>query len=113
MTEIDTYLSHIPEPQRGALEHVRELFQQTAPDAEEVISYGMPGFKYKGKYLGGVNMFKNHLSFFPTNEPVATYQEQLQGFTLSTGTVQFTPDHPIPDELVVAMIRCRMDAINK
>ena len=38
---IDEYLFDIPENQRLALEEIRQIIRETAPDAEEVISYGI------------------------------------------------------------------------
>lgn len=35
------------------------------PDAEQCISYGVPGFKIDGKTIAGFAAFKNHLSYLP------------------------------------------------
>ena len=50
MSVIDDYLRNVPEPQKSALEHVRLVIKEAIPDAEDVITYAMPGFKYKKKY---------------------------------------------------------------
>jgi uncharacterized protein YdhG (YjbR/CyaY superfamily) len=100
MSVIDNYLYPIAAPKRAELEKIRKL--------EEVISYGMPGFKYEGKYLLGFNAFKDHLSLFPTSEPIEAFKNELTGFTLSKGTIQFTVEHPIPETLVKDIIRHRL-----
>ena len=46
MSAVDDYLATIPEPQKGALERVRQFVRRTVPEAEEGTSYGMPAFKY-------------------------------------------------------------------
>lgn len=51
MSVIDEYLQNVSEPQKSELLRIRQLIKETLPDVEEVISYAMPGFKYKGKYL--------------------------------------------------------------
>src|SRR5882672_11738724 len=101
MTVIDDYLNTISSPQKEELERIRAQVKQLAPEAEEVITYGMPGFKYKGKYLISFSAFKDHLSLFPGAGPIEELKDPLQAYTLSKGTIQFTLDHPLSDELLV------------
>jgi uncharacterized protein YdhG (YjbR/CyaY superfamily) len=112
MTVIDTYLNDVSAQQRKALERVRTLIRTHVPDAEECMSYGMPGFTYKGKYLAGFSAFKDHLSFFPTAEPIETLAHTLTSFKTSKGTVQFTLANPIPDDLLLKLIDVRVQSIN-
>src|SRR5215831_1299714 len=97
MSLIDEYLMQLGVPERAALERIRRIVHETVPEAEEVIGYGMPGFKYRGKYLVGFSAFKNHLSLFPASGPVEAFKEQLRDFNLSKGTVQFTLEKPLPE----------------
>ncbi len=113
MAAIDNYLNKISPAEKEALERIRRIIHTTVPEAEEVISYGMPGFKYKGKYLAGFNAFKDHLSFFPTSSPVEAFKDQLEDFELSTGTVQFTVEHPIPESVIKDMVLYRVANIEK
>ena len=113
MNQVDEYLSKFAAPQKSELERIRKVIKQAAPDAEEVISYGMPGFKYQGKYLAGYNAFKDHLSFFPTAEPVDKLAAKLSAYKLSKGTIQFTLGNPIPAELIKDLVKIRLDNILK
>ncbi len=45
---IDRYLDKVPEPFRELLRHVREVVRRVAPDAEEIITYSMPGIGQNG-----------------------------------------------------------------
>jgi uncharacterized protein YdhG (YjbR/CyaY superfamily) len=38
---------------------------------------------------------------------------KLGGYSLSKGTVRFTPDSPVPDDVVADMVRLRMAEIRK
>ncbi len=100
MSVIDSYLANVSEPQRAELERVRRIVAATVPDAEEVITYAMPGFKYRGKYLIAFAAFKDHLSVFPGAGAVAGLQDQLGDFRLSKGTVQFTLERPLPEAII-------------
>jgi uncharacterized protein YdhG (YjbR/CyaY superfamily) len=113
MTIIDEYLNEIPIPERTALERIRQIIKQTLPDTEEVISYGMPGFKYKNRYLAGFAPFKDHLSFFPAARPIAAMEKELGAFKLSKGTIQFTLDNQIPETIIKQLVMIRADQIDK
>ena len=45
---IDQYIASRPEAEREDLEAIRAAIRAGAPDAEEVISYGIPAFKLNG-----------------------------------------------------------------
>ena len=106
MSVIDDRLAKIEDPERKqALEHVRDIMRQEVPDAEEVISYGIPAFKYKGRAVGGFDNFTHHLSYFPWGtEAVKKYADELEGFELTKSSIHFTPDHMIPDSLLKKLI---------
>lgn len=112
MSVVDDYLETVPAPQRVVFEAIRRIAHKTIPQVEEAISYGMPAFKYKGKYVAGFYAYKDHLSFFPTAAPIEEFKDKLAGYKTSSGTIQFTADHPIPDILLTALIQHRVDAIN-
>lgn len=112
MSAIDNYIAKVSDPQKTELERIRAIVKSATPDTVEVISYGMPGFKYRGKYLAGYAAFKDHLSLFPTAEPVEELKDKLSGYKLSKGTIQFTVEHPIPEALIKELVQIRMAAIS-
>ena len=108
-TTVDEYLAGVPPAQRVVLERVRRIIQETAPDAEETLSYGMPAYMLHGQRLLYFAAYKNHLSLFGN---VGALEEQLGAFSLShKGTVRFTATHPLPDDLVKAIVLHRLAAI--
>ncbi len=111
MTVIDTYLKSVNGSDAAELDRIRQIVLKTVPNVEEVISYGMPGFKYKGKYLMGMNAFKDHISIFPTSGPVDSMKGKLGKYKISKGTIQFTVENPLPDQLIVQILKLRMTAI--
>jgi len=108
VTTVEEYLNLFPKEQRDALEKLRQVIKAAAPKAEEVISYGMPGYKQNGVlvYFGG---FKNHCSFFPASYAVIKqFAEDLKDYKISKGTVQFPLDKAIPSTLVKKMVMTRI-----
>lgn len=112
MSVVSDYLQTTSEPQKTALARVSEVIKATCPDAAEVITYGMPGYKYKGKYLIAFSAFKDHLSVFPGSGAIETYTQELSKFKTSKGTIQFTPESPLSDELLKKIIANRMNDID-
>lgn len=113
MSAVDEYLKKIEPEQKAELERIRRIVRKNYPDAEEAISYGMPAFRYKGKYFVGFNAFKDHLSLFPASNAIYELKDKLGSFKLSKGTIQFTLDNPIPDELVKEILAIRAGDIDK
>jgi uncharacterized protein YdhG (YjbR/CyaY superfamily) len=109
--KVDAYLAARPPDQAAALQDLRETILEVVPNAEEAISYAIPGVKYKGKGLVWYAAFKAHCSFFP-GAKVEGYASELAGYKLHKGTIQFTPDHPLPKELVQRMVRHGMSDID-
>lgn len=112
MNKIDEYLQNLTDPERNALERIRQIVRENVPNIEECISYGIPGFKYNGKYLLGFAAFKNHLSLFPTSAPISMLKEKLQEYKIAKGTIQFTLTNPISDNLIKQLIRVRLHDID-
>lgn len=104
--EVDQHLAKIPQPQRATLEALRKTMRELLPDAEEVISYGFPGYKLNGKIIGGFDAYKNHCSYFPHSSLViSALEKELAGYQTSKGTLQFPIDKPLPKSLVKKLIK--------
>jgi len=111
MSVVDTYLNELPAPQRKELERIRKIVRKYYPEAREAISYGMPAFKYDGKYLVAYWAFKEHMSLFPTNGPIEALQSKLSDYTTSKGTIQFTLKKPLPEPLIAEILQARVRTI--
>jgi uncharacterized protein YdhG (YjbR/CyaY superfamily) len=95
---VDEYLAALPEDQQQALEKVRQ----------EVISYQIPTYKYKGP-LVHFAAFKNHLSFVVVSKSIAQlFEKELAPFKSSGRTVHFTAEKPIPTALIKKIVKERM-----
>jgi len=112
MSVIDDYLDRFSGSEKAELEKIRSIVVKTVPEAEEVITYGMPGFKYKGKYLIAFSAFRDHIGLFPTSGPIETLNHKLTNFKTSKGGIQFTPAKPIPESLVKDILITRMNEIS-
>jgi uncharacterized protein YdhG (YjbR/CyaY superfamily) len=104
---VDDYLAALPEEARATLEKIRKTIKAAAPKATEVISYQMPMYKYHGM-LVGFAAFKDHCSFFPGANPVATFKDELKAYKTSKGTIRFPIGKPLPAALVKKLVKARI-----
>lgn len=99
------YLAALPAEQRKALEHLRKQILAAAPGADEHFGYGLPGFKYNGHPMLYIGAAKNHCALYGA-VPIG-FKDRLKDFTVSTGTIQFTPENPLPAVLVKDIVKAK------
>lgn len=113
MGEVDDYFDSLDDETRTAFERVRDLAMAAAPDAEQGVGYGMAALRYRGKPLLGFQAAKQHLAIYPFSPPaIDAVRERLVGFRLSKGTIRFTADTPLPDDVVRDLVRARLHEID-
>lgn len=110
---IDRYVAGLPPDQQVVLQDLRQTVATVAPDAVEALSYGMPAFRYHDHMLVWYMGAKAHCSLFPTAAVIEAHRADLAGYALSKGTIQFTPEHPLPADLVASVVRDRMARIDR
>jgi uncharacterized protein YdhG (YjbR/CyaY superfamily) len=113
MTDIDTYLARIEDYQRDEFERVRKIVKREVPEAEETISYGIPTFTYKGKYLLYFGAFKKHMSLFPGSYLIDELADELKDFKMSKGTIQYSKDMVVPESVIKKLITMRKGELDK
>jgi uncharacterized protein YdhG (YjbR/CyaY superfamily) len=109
---VDAYLAALPEVQRAPLEALRAAIRAEAPEAIEGIAYQMPAFYANGRLLVSYAAFRHHLSLFPASGAVtAKLGAVLRRHLSGKGTIKFTPDDPLSDDLVRQIVRIRRDEL--
>lgn len=106
---VEDYLASVSKKDKEVLENLRNTIKSAAPQSEEVISYGIPTYKYNGP-LVHFAAFKNHLSFYVINKSLLdTFKGELKDYKISGTTVHFTAENPLPEEFVKKIIKKRME----
>ena len=110
---VDEYIAAQPEAVRPKLEQVRVAIRSAAPEAEEDIGYQMPGYKLHGKPMLYFASFKEHYSLFAASGTFfATLEDELSGYELRKGTVQFPLTKPVPVKLISRIAKLRAATIS-
>ena len=112
MKSIEESLAALPQPERDALQRVIDIARRLAPDAVDGVSYGVPALKVNGSPLIAVAASAGHLSVYPFSPAaIDAVRAHLGGFSLSKGTIRFTPEHPVPDDVLEQIVAARLAEI--
>jgi uncharacterized protein YdhG (YjbR/CyaY superfamily) len=99
----------LPEDRRAAMETMRATIRTAAPDATEVITYKMPGFKRNGRFLVSYDAFKDHYSLFPASSGVVEgLTDEITPYLSGRGTIRFPADQPLPTDLIRRIVEIRV-----
>jgi uncharacterized protein YdhG (YjbR/CyaY superfamily) len=108
-SSVDEYMASLPDDKRSAMETLRATIRAAAPDADEVITYKMPGFKTHGQFLVSYDAYKTHYSLFPaSDEVVKGLGAAIEPYLAGKGTIRFPVSRPIPVDLVRQIIEIRL-----
>ncbi|MBU1010699.1 MAG: DUF1801 domain-containing protein [Bacteroidetes bacterium] len=107
LSTVDQYIAGFSEEIRRLIQQMRSTVRQAAPEAEEVLSYQMPAYKYHGivVYFAA---HKHHIGFYPLTSAMNAFSMELSAYVTSKGTVQFPYDKPLPLDLIARMVAFRM-----
>ena len=104
---MEEYIGQFPLQTQTLLTELRNTIKQYAPEAQEIISYNMPAYKYKGMlvYFAG---YKNHIGLYPTASGVKVFEKELAKYKTSKGAIQFPLDKSLPLPLIKKIIKYRV-----
>ncbi len=97
-----TYIAAAPESLRPLLVQLHEQLARILPDAEEVISYKMPGFAIGKSIIAGYAAFSKQCGLYVSPGSIETHSDDIAeaGLKATKTGVTFSPSKPIPDKLV-------------
>ncbi len=106
---VDAYFESLTDEQGAALRRLREAIAAAAPQAEEGITYSMPGFLLHGHGFVSYAAFNDHYSLFPMgSEAIAAHRQELGSRVTGKGTIRFEYGEPLPAALVKKVVRTRL-----
>jgi uncharacterized protein YdhG (YjbR/CyaY superfamily) len=106
---VEAYLSSLDPERRAPLQELREAIAAAAPEADEGITYGMPGFLVNGRGLVGYMAFERHYSFFPMSPAaIDAHRDELGDLVTGKGTISFDYGRRLPVRLVKKVVKTRL-----
>ncbi len=106
---VEGYIRSFPMVVQELLKQMRAAILENAPGAEEGIAYQMPAYRLNGKPLVYFAGFKNHIGFYATPTGHAEFAKELSGYKKGKGSVQFPLGQPLPIDLIVRIIKFRVE----
>ena len=104
---VDEYIALAEPKVKKALKDIRKTIKTTAPKAEEVISYQIPGYKYHGM-LVFFAAWKDHISLYPAPWSADSLKKEMSAYEGSKGTIKFPIGEPMPLALIKKMVKYRV-----
>lgn len=105
---VENYISAQPEFIQPLLHQMRQIIRQVIPNANEIISYGMPAYKMHG-VLVYFAANKNHIGFYPTGSPIIVFKDELAAYKTSKGAIQFPVNESLPTDLIQKIVAYRVN----
>lgn len=106
-TSVDDYMAQFPPDIPSILRQIRAVIRETAPEAEEKISYAMPGYFLNGG-LVWFGAYKHHIGLYPLTEAMMQAIPELAAYKGTKGSVHFPLDQPVPYDLVRKIVQVRL-----
>jgi uncharacterized protein YdhG (YjbR/CyaY superfamily) len=114
VASVDDYIASQPEAVRDILERVRGAIRKAVPEAEEVISYGMPTYKLDGDRFLYFAVWKRHYAIYAaTQEVVAAFRDELVAYEIAKGTIRFPLSEPVPVKLIGRIAKFRAKEVEE
>ena len=96
-------------PHRKTMLAMRKIILELVPEAEEVVSYGMPAFRYKGKVVAGLMAAKNHVGYYPFSGSVLSlFDEELKKYSKTKSALHVPVDSPLSKAIIKKLLNARI-----
>ena len=100
----------------SSVERIYAIASAEVPEAEQGLGYGMPALVYRRKPLVSVMRAKKHIGVYPFSPAAVTAVADAlaghPGIGIDKGTIRYQPEHPLPDDVVRALIAARREQID-
>lgn len=112
---VDEYIQNQPEDTQKTLLALRAIIKKTIPDTQELFNYDMPAYTLviNGKRDKQIMIagYKNFVGFYTGNSILEHFSEALAGYKVGKASVQFPNNQPLPEDLIVEIIKFKKRTI--
>lgn len=113
-TSVDEYIDSFSPEVKELLVSIRKIISEEIPNAEQVISYNIPCFKFNGNYIIYFSGWKNHIALYPfSSDMQKAFKESVNYNTSGKGTIQFKLTDPLPLKFIRKIVQFRLKETTK
>ena len=98
-TTVEQYIRAAPREGQAHLRRLRAILKSVAPDAEEVIKWGVPFF-VEPRFLFAFSAHKAHASLAATPTALEPFRDDLGGYEATKNMLRIPYEMPVPEALV-------------
>ena len=102
--EVDAYLDHLEPERRRALEALREIIRESAPEADENMKYRMPTYG-EDPIVCAMASQKHYMSLYLDTELVEKYRSELDHLNLGKSCVRFRKLEDVPLDVIRRILK--------
>lgn len=113
LSEVEAYFANLDPIARPALESLRQTIREAAPEATEVLSYGMPAFTHHGQRFVYYAAWKAHCSVYGLVDVLDQFKREVAAYRTPKGMLKFALDEPLPTKLLLELIRARLGELQQ
>lgn len=100
MNPIENYILQQPQEHQERLFYLDKIITESLSDmTQKKISWGMPTYHRKHHIIHFARN-KHHIGLYPGPDAIIYFEEQLKDFKYSKGTIQFSDEKELPEELI-------------
>jgi len=102
--EVEAYFQALAPERRSALEELRSLILEVAPDVVETMKYRMPTYEYED-VLCSLASQKHYMSLYMDTGIVEKYREKLAGLSVGKSCIRFKRLEDLPLDTIRQMLK--------
>jgi uncharacterized protein YdhG (YjbR/CyaY superfamily) len=114
---VEVYFENQAEKTRESLKELKECILTAVPEAIEMFNYDIPAYALVkgGKREEQIMIagYKKHVGLYPHPTVMEKFDKELEDYKKGKGSVQFPIDKPLPKELIIKMVKYRMELLKK
>lgn len=113
MDSIQEYINQFHPQIQEQLNCIRNIIIQSAPNATEKLSWGVPTYMQNG-FLVQFAGYKNHIGFYCSPTTIKHFHKELESYkTNSKNTIHFLYSQELPIQLIKDIVRYRISENQK
>ena len=98
------YVARVPDASRPLFDEIRALVQDELPDAKEVLSYGLVGYRGRRRAIVYVGAWNDHVSLYPAPTD-AELRAELKPYLRGAGTIWLPLGAEPPRDLLSRVVQ--------
>lgn len=109
----DAYIDAAPPSLQPVLKQLRLRLAKALPDTNEIMKYDMPGFGSEKSVIAGYAAFSKQCGLYVSKGAIAAHEAEIAaaGLKATKTGLKFSPDKPIPDDLIEKLARTSREEV--